>query len=515
LGIPLCVDLYAPRLLEAAFQGGTANEAINSLRAIAAGDEFLFSNRRQRWFYLGLLALAGVDIRQVSGHVVPLVAPKGPRRRKPNELTLVMGGVSWPWQDPTEGLRKAVAALESLGTGRVIVYGGRPTLGDAEVVDLPALVPPCDRLIYAGALPWPKLLKAYAGATAALDVMAPNPEREVSLAFRHVDYLGCGLPLITGPHHALADALDEAGAGWLVDGDPTPVIEALSADPWEAVRRGKAAKALARKAFGRTVCEAPLLAWVDRATVREHSPSPLPRAAELAAELAEARGAQDRFSALLEKAHAEVEEKRAEVSNKTGQIQDLITTTRRLADAVADVAQFRAESTRVLGAGRDAARDEARSLAEENADLRADLAKKDAALKNVTQSRDRLMSDIRSLQDNLADQEMRLAETNRREEALRTRTGSLRADLSAVRAERDRVAGDGLSQIAANADLVKRLETLQEAVEQKIQQVAEANGELHRMYDRAGRFESDIERLNTDLNALRSENERLSKRRFL
>ena len=515
LGVPLAVDLYAPRLLEAAFQDGAAAEAVNTLRAIAAGDEFLFSNPRQRWFYLGLLALAGVDVRQVSGHVVPLVAPKGPRRRKPKELTLVMGGVSWPWQDPTEGLRLAVAALDELGTGKVVVYGGRPAVGDAQVVDLPARVPPSDRLVYAGAVPWPQLLKAYAGATAALDVMAPNPEREVSLAFRHADYLGCGLPLITGPHHALAPDLEATGAGWLVDGDPSAVIASIAADPWEAIRRGKAAKALAREAFGRESCEAPVLAWVDQAQVRDHADAPLPHAADLAAALAEARGEQGRLQVLLDKAHAEVAEKRAETAEKTGQLQALISTTRRLSDAVADVAQFRAEATRVLGADRDGAREEARSLAEEVADLRADLAKKEAALKNVTRSRDRLMADNRSLQDNLVEQEQRLTETSAREVALQERASTLRADLGAVRAERDRISGDSEALRGELATREARLASLQETIEQKIQQVAEANGELHRIHDRAGRFESEVERLNAELAALRAQNERLSKRRFL
>lgn len=515
LGVPLCVDLYAPRLLEAAFQGGVADEAINTLRAIAAGDEYLFSNARQRWFYLGLLALAGVDVRAVSGHVVPLVAPSGPRRRKPKELTLVMGGVSWPWQDPTEGLRKAVAALDALGTGKVVVYGGRPAVGDADVVDLPSRVPPSERLVYAGAVPLPELLRAYAGATAALDIMAPNPEREVSLAFRHADYLGCGLPLITGPHHALAPDLEAAGAGWLVDGDPAPVIEALAADPWEAVRRGKAARALAREAFSREACEGPVLDWAVHGTVREHTDAPLPRAADLAAALAEAQGAQGRLAALLDVAHAEVAEKRAELGEKTAQVQDLISTTRRLSDAVADVAQFRGETARVLGADRDAAREDARTMVEELADLRADVAKKDAALKNVTRSRDRLLADVRSLQTNLEDQQQRLAETSTREEELRVRVGGLRADLGAVRAERDRVAGDSQALRSAGVEAAKRLASLQEAIEKKIQEVAEANGELHRVHDRAGRYESELERLNAELAASRAENERLSKRRFL
>ncbi len=130
LGVPLCVDLYAPRLLEAVFEDRTGAEATHTLRAIAAGDEFLFSNPRQRWFYHGLMILAGVDLRSCSGAVVPLVAPPAPRRgRRPAEPVFVMGGVSWPWQDPVRGLRRAAAHLSARGRGRIVVYGGRPALG--------------------------------------------------------------------------------------------------------------------------------------------------------------------------------------------------------------------------------------------------------------------------------------------------------------------------------------------------------------------------------------------------
>ena len=115
LGAPVCVDLYAPRLLEAAWQSRTDDEAVATLRALAAADEFLFSNPRQRWFYLGLLALAGVDLRRNSGRVVPLVAPEGPPRKVPRNPVLVMGGVAWPWQDPTEALRATVTTYVARG----------------------------------------------------------------------------------------------------------------------------------------------------------------------------------------------------------------------------------------------------------------------------------------------------------------------------------------------------------------------------------------------------------------
>ena len=97
VGVPLAVDLYAPRLLEAPFEGTLAREAVTVMRALAACDVFLVSNPRQRFTWLGVLALAGVDVRADPTLLVELVAPEGPRRRWPKEPELVAGGASWPW----------------------------------------------------------------------------------------------------------------------------------------------------------------------------------------------------------------------------------------------------------------------------------------------------------------------------------------------------------------------------------------------------------------------------------
>ncbi len=376
LGIPLCVDLYAPRLLEAVYEDATGAEAVRTLRAIDAGDLHLFSNPRQRWFYLGLMALAGVDLRRTSGAVVPLSAPEAPRRRRPKAPVLVMGGVSWPWQDPVAALRAAAAHLARRGRGRIEVYGGRPVIGDTEVVDLPAAVPPGEHLLYRPALPYDALLRRYAGATAALDVMAPNPEREVALAFRHMDYLACGLPIITGRDHALAPRLAEAGAGWLVGPGLEGLEEALDAaldDGEEVARRGAAARALARGPFAPARCEAPLLDGVEAAAVRERRGAALPAAAELAAALEGARADRRAAEALQATAEAEVAQKRAEVAALSARLGEMTGALARLSSAVDEVARYRNEATGLLrdelAAVRSDLEKKALELAEANGEL--------------------------------------------------------------------------------------------------------------------------------------------------
>lgn len=430
LEVPLCVDLYAPRLLEAAFDGSSDIEAIRTLRAIAAGDFFLFSNPRQRWHYLGLLALAGVDLRACSGAVVPLVAPDGPPRQLPAEPILVMGGVTWPWQDPTDGLRRAVATLERIGRGKVVVYGGRPAVGDSAVVDLPALVPPGPHLQYAGVVGYFSLLGAYAGASLALDLMAPNPEREVALSFRQVEYLGCGLPLLTGGTHALSDAIRYAEAGWVIGEDPEAALRAALSDPDELARRGRNARALAAARFSREVAEKPLVDWVLSATVRAHGPMLLPDAAALAAALAEARGEAGREGALRAKAEAEVAEKRAEVQRLVDENQALIGAAAHLSRAVDEVAGFRRETVRVLGAQRDGAAAESEALGRELADLRADLSKKDAELLAARRVIDRDNDAVAAAQEEAKMAGDRLLDMGRTEDKLRQQLQQLRAQLA-------------------------------------------------------------------------------------
>ena len=423
LGVPLCVDLYAPRLLEAAWQCSTDDEAVATLRALAVADEVLFSNPRQRWFYLGLMAIAGVDLRRWSGRVVPLVAPVGPERKVPRNPTLVMGGVAWPWQDPTEALRRTVAHLEKRRKGKLVVYGGRPAVGDAQVVDLPSRVPAGPRLEYAGSVAWPQLLQAYAEASAALDLMELNAEREVALAFRHVDYLGCGLPIITGGYHAL----DLGEAGWVTDNEGLEdVLDIVLDNRDEVVFRSGAASTLARTQYSRTIAERPLLEWVQEAESRERLATPLLDAAELKAELGRTEGEWRCTAELLAKAMEEVESKRSEIGQLNTQVQALTGTVERLTRTLDEVAGFKREAIRVLGSERDAVSQEVRELTRELSDLRADLTKKDTELRQASREQDRLNDALAAVSDEAGYTGERLVESGRREDRLRGERDALR-----------------------------------------------------------------------------------------
>ena len=66
-------------------------------------------------------------------------------------------------------------------------------------------------------VPHDQLLRNYAGAGAALDLMACNLERELAFTTRTVEYLWCGLPVIYNDYAELATWIREYDAGWTLD----------------------------------------------------------------------------------------------------------------------------------------------------------------------------------------------------------------------------------------------------------------------------------------------------------
>ena len=395
LGVPLAVDLYAPRLLEAAFEGALQAEALRTHQALAAGDVFLVSNPRQRWLWMGVLALCGLDVRVDPTRLVPLVAEPGPPRSLPADRgeppVLVAGGAAWAWQNPVPALLRVLAALDARGEGQVVWYGGAPLL-----LGQPAgawTLPEHPRLLAPGWTGRRALLAAYARATAAVDWMVPNPERALAFAFRHADYLGAGLPILTGPDTALTDVLGEAG--WVGEDVEDRVTHVLD-HPGEVASRSAAARALAERRFSLELCEAPLVDWARSGWRAPRSGPDLSEAGGLATEAARERTLREALGEALSRSEHEIASKRAEVAGLTVHVQALTGIADRLSRAVDEVAGFKREAITVLGGGAEQARGEAGALQREVATLRADLAKKNAELEAAQQLQARLENDLRA-----------------------------------------------------------------------------------------------------------------------
>jgi hypothetical protein len=387
LGIPLAVDLFAQRLMEAPFSGALQETAVHCLRAISSGDVFLVSNERQRWSWLGVLSLAGVDVRSDPTLLVPLVAEEGPGRAPPKDPLFVGGGVWWPWQDPTPFLERALAHLDSRGRGRIQWYGGPPKGSEQPLLEHP-------RLSFPGWRSRGGFRQALAVSTAAFDWMEPHPERRLALSFRQMEYLGCGLPVMTGPDSPLAEVLGEGGwASWELE----DVMDQVIVQPKEVERRSRAASKLAKERFGLERCMAPLLGWLGEAEARPRTQSALGSMAECLAEAQEERAKSVALERELSAVTAESAAKRKEIEVLNGSIQRLLGTIDRMSHAMDEMAGFKREATQILGGRIDQHSRAAEELGKENAILRADIEKKTAELASMDSLRERLENDLENL----------------------------------------------------------------------------------------------------------------------
>ncbi len=396
LDIPLAVDLYAPRLLEAAYDDTLATTTAAVFGALDAGDVFLVSNSRQQWSWYGVLALAGFDLRHDPTRCVPLAAPQGVLRREPPDpLVLVGGGTAWPWQQARPALERVLQHLDRRQTGTVVWTGGAPLLGTTRAG---WTLPTHPRLVAQPWKPYDDLLAAWAGASAAIDWMGTHPERSLALSFRHVDALGAGLPILTSDNSALADVLGDAG---IATEDIEAAIDRVLDDPAHLHQMRDAAYHLAQTHFHPDTCTAPLVDWVSAPSRAPRRSGPLAEHAALLTRALQAEHLAARFDAERGRLEAEVVAKRQEVEGLHQDLRTLLDSVARQARALDEVAGFKREAIQVLGNREEMAQRNATDLARENALLTADNEKKSAELRAMDSLRERLENDLHHLRAEL------------------------------------------------------------------------------------------------------------------
>jgi|GEM_PF-1093890 len=503
LGIPIAVDFYAPRLLEAAFEDGTEAEAVNTLRALEACDFPIFSNPRQRWFYLGLMAMSGFDVTSQCGAIVPLVSHPGPKRSTPKSPVFVMGGVSWPWQDPSEAIAIAIKTFEKLDKGELHIYGGPPIIGDSEVVDLAEKIPPSSRLHFKGVVPYSTLQAAYSKATAAIDIMAPNPERELAVSFRQMEYLGCGLAIITGKNHAISEMIHDSKSGWTIEtSELASVLTSIIEQPKTAAQFGKNAKKLGKSQFSRATCEAPLVKWIEKASVRERLESPLVESATLMAEVAAHRVRAEAAISTCHKAELELETKRTEVADANMTIRTLTTANTRLASAIDEVAGFKREAIATLGAKNAADSSSLKVLRAENARITAELAKKAAEGEGLRREFERLKLDLAASSSNAKNLQEQLRLTAKDEADIRANHQSATAKLENAVSETARLSTDRTTMQAKISQLTVELDKSQA-------EASAVSGQLHKLEIKAAGLTAERDTHRAELKKKSTEIKRL------
>ena len=266
VNVAAAIDLTGPHLLEREYQG-YRNAMTNSqekVAALAKGDFFTCIGERQRYYFDGWLAQAGVKVSRLSESlkVIPYsLDPNLPEHHWPadwaqTEVRFVYGGIFLPWQDPAPALLGVASTLESQATGVLEVIGGSHPFYPVATGGYGPLLEKLSssaRVRTAGLLPPDQLVERYTHAHVALDMIMPNAERELAFPSRTVFYLWCGLPVIHPAYSEVASYIREYEAGWVVahddQGQLRNVVMSILANPDEARRRGENAQRLVREHF--------------------------------------------------------------------------------------------------------------------------------------------------------------------------------------------------------------------------------------------------------------------------
>ncbi len=265
LAAPVVLDFVAPRPLEVLFEApGRVGAELARLRlALARCDLVLTGNAEQAGLLTYPLLEAGFDLRDGSPvRVVPLageIRPGRPPHPARHPLTLVAGGVDWPWRDAGDYLA-AIEATASHLDGRVQLrrLGGRYRGHATEAGEAPTgLVSHAE---------YESILSEQAHI--GVELGANNVERQNSLSFRSIDFLRHGLPLLCSDHLPIARGVTEYQAGWVIasPAEVEPLLEHLVAHPDEWRQRSENAIRLAQDCFDPGIAAAPLLEWLGSPT---------------------------------------------------------------------------------------------------------------------------------------------------------------------------------------------------------------------------------------------------------
>jgi GT2 family glycosyltransferase len=283
--VPVAIDLTGPHLLERLYQGHS-NARANSLEKIAdlsRGDYFTCIGERQRYYFQAWLAQAGLTADELTTSLATIpysLDPLRPDHVWPSDwqnvdVRFVYGGIFLPWQNPAPALLTVSAILDEHDTGQLEIIGGKhPFYPIPTGIYGPLLerLGSSQRTVMTGLLPHDKLVEKYTRAHVAVDMIMPNPERELAFPSRTVYYLWCGLPVIHPAFSEVAPYIREYEAGWVVPHDDPgalrDVVLSILANPGEARRRGENAQRLAAELFSWDKTITPLAAFVRHPFMR-------------------------------------------------------------------------------------------------------------------------------------------------------------------------------------------------------------------------------------------------------
>lgn len=295
-GMPVVLDVVAPRVLEAMFQPERelAGEVRRMLALYRKADHFLVGTERQRHFLLPWLIMAGFDCREdIPIDVLPIsTRPCTPRESRLDDGTVrfVSGGVAWPWRRTKAWFDAVVKVLRALSNhhSKLTLFSGQYVYSSDSDGQATSLAPGAGGedvleshdLISYGEMQHYLETQCHVG----IELADRNVEREYSQSFRAMEFLRAGLPLICNDYLELAAMVHHYDAGWVVSApdELSAVINEILHNP-ETVRcKSSNALKLVKERFHYQKTIEPLVRFVEHPIKRPKGPMLLQDASTLA-----------------------------------------------------------------------------------------------------------------------------------------------------------------------------------------------------------------------------------------
>jgi glycosyltransferase involved in cell wall biosynthesis len=279
--VPLVFDLHGSRLIETTMFGDpvSVDRKVNILRR---ADCLLCAGERQRSYFYGWLHQAGrfPEDEHFIRYVPVSLSPDLPRHAypaadDPDAPRLVSGGGWYPWQNQARAVFVSCQEVTARDRGTVALYGTpheNPTSSPEErairdtYAEVLKLARRSRRVQPRGYVGRDQLIEIYSRASAAIEVMQYNLERELAFTTRTIEYLWCGLPVLYNNYGEVGEHISEYDAGWTVDPDSEEEIrgalDEMFSDPDLVRQKGLNAQRLVRDRFTWDRTIAPLLAFL-------------------------------------------------------------------------------------------------------------------------------------------------------------------------------------------------------------------------------------------------------------
>ena len=234
--VPVAIDFHGPDLIEfeqmAKAYLPTARFALatRKIQSIAQGDYFTCAGRRQRYYFMAFLLMAGIDISNMEIHYMPVAMPPELPAHAPDleHRSVIFAGGFYPWLNPMPALRALAEDLRRVGRGRLDIYGGSHETNPNEKREFDEFRKDLSAnpfVKFHGFVSREELLASYRTGFVAFELMPHNVERELAFTTRTVEFLWAGLPVIYNDYAELSELIGQYNAGWLV---PPTDFEALS-----------------------------------------------------------------------------------------------------------------------------------------------------------------------------------------------------------------------------------------------------------------------------------------------